>query len=183
MQKTILPIFLVLTWISAASQNLQLAPPQTQASRLVLAPGSAVSFDFRMKNAVIRYTTDGSEPGENAPIYQQPLSIEEPAFIKAKIFCDGFLPSETKTVEVLSLGTGSIDSIALSPMPEKYAANGWRTLCDGQLGDENFRKNWLGFDQPEVSLRCFFKKKEKSAAGVRELDAAAGSVDFFAAGD
>ncbi len=161
MQKIFLLLLPGFAWFSVASQTLQLAPPQTPAARLILAPESTVSFDFRMKNAVIRYTTDGNEPDENSPVYRQPISVTKPDRIKAKSFCDGFLPSETKTVQVLSLAAGSIDSIAISPKPDKYAANGWRTLCNGQLGDENFRENWLGFDQQEVSLRCFFNKKKK----------------------
>ncbi len=160
-QKIFLLVSFGLVAFSVASQTLQLAPPQTPATRLLLEPGTAVSFDFRMKNAVIRYTTDGSEPGENSPFYQQPISVTEPARIKAKSFCDGYLPSETKTVQVIHFAAGSIDSIAISPLPEKYVANGWRTLCDGQFGDENFRENWLGSDRQEVALRCFFNKRKK----------------------
>lgn len=42
------------------------------------------------EEAVIRYTTDGSEPTENSDIFK-PIFIESSKVIRAKLFCDGWL--------------------------------------------------------------------------------------------
>ncbi len=41
-------------------------------------------------DAVIRYTADGSEPTNKSPIYESPLEFDEPVYIRAKSFKDGF---------------------------------------------------------------------------------------------
>ena len=159
----------------ARTQTLQLAPPQTPVTRLLLKGKKAVTFGFRMHNTSIRYTTDGSDPDGQSAVYQHPLEVSKPGVIKARSFGEGFLPSDPVTVQVLALQTGFIDSMVLSVTPEKYPARGWRTLCDGQLGNENFREAWLGFDVPEVSFHCFFNKKKRlrqvSVSLLRQQDA------------
>lgn len=161
MKKPVLLLFFLALGVAMPAQKLKLAPPQTPSTRLLINKKAIIDFDFRMKNALIRYTTDGSEPDSLSPVYRQPLLITKPCVIRAKSFSENFLPSDPVTVQVLSLCTGGIDSIALSTSSEKYPASGWRTLCDGQLGDENFRQGWLGFDVPEVSIHCIFKKRKK----------------------
>lgn len=48
--------------------------------------------------AVIRYTTDGSEPDENSPEYDDDaIEVAHTMTIKAKAFCEGMAPSETAT--------------------------------------------------------------------------------------
>ncbi len=41
------------------------------------------------RDAVIRYTTDGTEPTENASVYKSSLKFSEPVYIRAKAFKDG----------------------------------------------------------------------------------------------
>jgi alpha-L-rhamnosidase len=49
------------------------------------------------KDAVIRYTTNGSEPTENSPVYREPFQITKTFYIKAKAFIEGSKPSLTKS--------------------------------------------------------------------------------------
>lgn len=46
-----------------------------------------------MPGAEIHYTTDGSEPSANSPLYSKPFVVEKTATIKAKAFVQGSLPS------------------------------------------------------------------------------------------
>lgn len=48
-------------------------------------------------DAVIRYTTDGSEPTEASAEYTEPFEIAESAVVKAKGFLEGWQASETRT--------------------------------------------------------------------------------------
>ena len=72
------------------------------------------------ENAIIYYSSDGSEPDENSTAYTLPIQISETTTIKAKAFKEDFYPSLTST-ENYFFGTeinGTISgllSIALSP--------------------------------------------------------------------
>jgi hypothetical protein len=159
MKKQLLHLLLLMVWGQITAQPFQLAPPQTQSSRIIASPSTSISFDFRLEGANIRYTTDGTEPTENSTIYTQPLNYNGFETLKAKSFKAGFLPSEATIVELIGARSHPFDSIAVAPAPRKYPANGWKTLCDNQLGDENFQKNWLGFEAKAVELQLFFAKK------------------------
>jgi len=50
--------------------------------------------------STIHYTTDGSEPTENSPLYSKPFSLEKTAIIKAKSFENGKLSSGTANQSV-----------------------------------------------------------------------------------
>jgi hypothetical protein len=159
---TIAFIFLLLAFGQlAAQQPLQLAPPQTPSTRLFAKPGQTIAFDFRLTEAEIRYTIDGSEPTAFSPVYANPLRSKGLKTVKAKSFMQGFEPSASTTVQLVQPGEIRVDSAAIAPAPKKYVANGWKTLCDGKLGGENFQEDWLGFEEKEVVLKLFFRKKRK----------------------
>jgi Fn3 associated len=143
------------------AQPLQLAPPQATSTRLFAKAGQTLAFDFRLTGAEIRYTTDDSEPTVASLIYTKPLNISGLNTIKARSFKPGFSPSETTTVQLVQPGKVPVDSVAVFPAPKKYLANGWKTLCDGQLGDGNFQQHWLGFEEKAVEVKVFFAKKTK----------------------
>lgn len=48
-------------------------------------------------NAVIRYTTDGSEPEEHSQRYNSPVSIPSTRCIRARVFVEGKIPGPIKT--------------------------------------------------------------------------------------
>jgi hypothetical protein len=145
----------------AAQQPLQLAPPQTASTRLFAKPGQTIAFNFRLTGAAIHYTTDGSEPTASSPVYANPLRSKGLKTVKAKSFKLGFEPSASTTVQLVQPGKFRVDSAAIAPAPKKYVANGWKTLCDGGLGDDNFHANWLGFDEKAVEVKLFFSRKRK----------------------
>ena len=49
------------------------------------------------EGAVIRYTTDSSEPTANSQQYTAPIDIHATATIRAKLFCDGYLSPRSTT--------------------------------------------------------------------------------------
>lgn len=48
-----------------------------------------------VENVVLRYTTDGSEPDEDSPVYLEPIQINHLTTLKAKAYKENWLPSET----------------------------------------------------------------------------------------
>lgn len=49
----------------------------------------------------IRYSTDGSRPDENSPVYVSPIEMDETGIIRAVAFEDGALPSRTLDVSCI----------------------------------------------------------------------------------
>ncbi len=61
--------------------------------------GGYVSRGFSLKitaseGAVIRYTTDGSDPDESSPVYSRSVKIEESVTVKARAYAEGSIPSD-----------------------------------------------------------------------------------------
>lgn len=73
-------------------------------------------------NAIIRYTTDGSEPTAFSAAYTAPISLPLNAIttIKAKGFAEGWIPSETQTA--VYTVTGAVSPPVFSPPGDTYGA-------------------------------------------------------------
>ncbi|NOY58539.1 MAG: family 78 glycoside hydrolase catalytic domain [Calditrichaeota bacterium] len=57
-----------------------------------------VNMSSLTKNAVIRYTLDGSEPTEDSQQFQKPFLLKSGTVVKAKSFKQGYHPSYTRSV-------------------------------------------------------------------------------------
>jgi len=70
----------------------------------VIYPETATSFPINVSiNCItpdvdIHYTTDGTRPDQESPIYSNPLSIESSTIIRARAFKEGMSPSHTAHV-------------------------------------------------------------------------------------
>jgi hypothetical protein len=147
MKKQLLHLLLLMVWGQITAQPFQLAPPQTQSSRIIASPSTSISFDFRLEGANIRYTTDGTEPTENSTIYTQPLNYNGFETLKAKSFKAGFLPSEATIVELIGARSHPFDSIAVAPAMKISRKTGW-VLRQKQL-------NCSFFLPKSIQLRIF----------------------------
>ena len=54
--------------------------------------------------AVIRYTTDGSEPVVSSTPYTDPINIDNTTTVRAKLFCDGYLTARATTHSYIFMG-------------------------------------------------------------------------------
>ena len=85
--------------------TVKIAAPETVATPTAsVAPGTyidaqAVSLSCETDDAVIRYTTDGTEPTEDSPEFTDAIEVSETTTIKAKAFRNGWASSETATFE------------------------------------------------------------------------------------
>lgn len=135
------------------AQKIQLSPPKSNVQMAMVGkdhPQNLV-LDFRMEGATIRYTLDGTEPTINSKLYKIPLKISKPGTIKAKAFHQDFDPSETVTANFVANGKKILSYNVSEPNP-KYAADGSKTLFDGQFGDMSYAKNYLGYDEGPLEI-------------------------------
>ncbi len=80
-----------------------------------------VSASCGTDGAVIRYTTDGTEPDEESPRYDGPLEITSPSTVKAKAFCEGLVPSPT-SARPIEEAPGISGSIAINFVTESSSS-------------------------------------------------------------
>ncbi len=70
---------------------------------------------------------------------------------QSQSFYQDFDPSETVTATFVASGKKMLNYIVSDPNP-KYAADGSKTLFDGQFGDMSYAKNYLGYDKGPVEI-------------------------------
>ena len=75
-----------------------LVPPTTPQSLFV--QGGNLILETKSKSAEIRYTSDGSDPTMESPLYDGPIPVSKPMIVKARTFKEGRYPSMTKTIPV-----------------------------------------------------------------------------------
>jgi len=101
----------------------------------------------------IRYTLDGSEPGENAAVYSGPFTVTEKSDIRAATFRDGQLFGKVSSKEFnLHLATGKKTEYT-TRWNDRYPGSGKGTLVNGLTGSPNYRDGqWLGFQEDDIEV-------------------------------
>lgn len=140
-------------WNVSFTQKIQLSPPKANVQMAMISNDQPQTLvvDFRMEGATIRYALDGTEPTLKSKCYKKPLIIKKPCIIKTKAFHQDFDPSETVTATFVASGKKVLNYIVSEPNP-KYAAEGSKTLFDGQFGDMSYAKNYIGYDKGPVEI-------------------------------
>ncbi len=142
-------------------QELKLASPQVNLLKGIIKDKPIkIYFDFRMDNAEIRYTKDGSTPTIKSKIYKDTLFIKKACTIKAKAFHPNFSPSDEVVITLIGAGK-EYASVTVNQANEKYKADGSWTINNKILGDANFKSNYLGYEGEPIILDIAFDKKEK----------------------
>ena len=114
--------------------------------------------DFRMFNrpltiymscsdpdAEIRYTTDGSEPTKQSPVYSKSFIILKTTTIKAKAFKKGMSSSFVALRQFNRLNIKSTTFV--TPPAERYGKDADIALMDGKKGAPgDYQNDWLGFE-------------------------------------
>ena len=96
--------------------------------------------------ATIRYTTDGREPTINDPIYYSGILISGHSYVvRAKIFCDGYLPSRSVTQSYIILDRPQSIPVVSLVTDERYMYDeDIGIYVDGNQNDgtKNYEQNW-----------------------------------------
>ncbi len=95
---------------------------------LALAPGTgtysagqAVTMTTATPGATIRYTLDGTEPGEASPAYTGPVTLAHTSAVKARAFKPGWTSSDSAAATYW-VTEGQVATPVLSPAGGTYAA-------------------------------------------------------------
>ncbi|MBK8055240.1 MAG: chitobiase/beta-hexosaminidase C-terminal domain-containing protein [Saprospiraceae bacterium] len=136
------------------AQPLQLSQPKANIQMAMVSKDNPrkLILDFRMDGTEIRFTQDGTEPTKKSKGYKIPIKVSKPMIIKAKVFHKDFTPSETVTATFVSSGK-KVRNYIVSEHNPKYAAEGSKTLFDGQFGDMSYAKNYLGYDKGPIEIK------------------------------
>lgn len=79
-----------------------------------------VSLTTNSTGAVIRFTTDGSEPSENSALYTTPVNIDSTTVLRARSFEPGSLPSQIVTHTFFINEPTTLPVVSLSTDPENF---------------------------------------------------------------
>ncbi len=163
MKKFFLPILTLLFFHNCyAQQTFQLAPPMLKYHSIFFKTSEMVSMQFAQQDTKIFFTLNGKEPTQNDFYYYKPIGIRKSfTTLKAKVFGNGFLPSETVAITFIKDGL-KIKSVQAPDANEKYPGNGPQTLFDNKGGIANNQsKNFMGYQTDSVTINVSLEKKEK----------------------
>src|SRR5882757_547433 len=106
MNKIFLPgLIILLCNYCHAQQQFQLAAPLLRYSSSFFKDSAIASLKFEQPGTQIFYTVNNNEPTENDALYQKEIVIKKsPVTLKAKVFGNGFIPSETVRVTFIKEG-------------------------------------------------------------------------------
>ena len=103
-----------------------------------------ITMTHPVAGTVIHYTTDGSEPNENSPVYAEPIVLHETGTLRANAVQEG------RWSRIVDARFHLIDAkVAVTlayPYSDQYGAGGLKALIDHHRGGENFRTGtWQGY--------------------------------------
>ena len=93
---------------------------------------TVVTLSNGNKNAVMYYTTDGTEPTSASTLYAEPFTLTEACTVKAIAYADGYLPSAVTSADIAIMAQAATPTIAI----EKNADNSVVTLSCATEGAE-----------------------------------------------
>ncbi|BDD07578.1 hypothetical protein FUAX_00100 [Fulvitalea axinellae] len=111
---------------------------------------------------VVRYTTNGSEPTKESPLYENPVEIKETSVLKAASFdASGF----RGTVSEASFAKAPFAVTLKYPHHEKYSAGGPSGLIDGLRGSLNHGDGkWQSYEGTDMDAVIDFGKKKSATS-------------------
>ncbi len=80
-----------------------------------------VTITSATEDAVIRYTTDGTEPSATSLAYSAPLTVDKTTTLKAKAFKEGLTDSATSTAVYTIVSEDTVAAPAFSPSGGTYS--------------------------------------------------------------
>lgn len=134
-----------------------LEPPVITASELHFSQPLEVSITSSQP-CEIHYTTDGSEPTLQSPLYSSPLTISTTTVVKARAFAADMPPSFTSTRKF------NYDYIVRTSFSRKpstpYNIGADTLLFDGFRGSvDELNRGWVGFAGGEVAVTIQLARK------------------------
>jgi hexosaminidase len=121
-----------------------------------------VQLETEQYGSTVRFTTDGTKPGLQSPVFKSQFPLEKSTEIQAAIFDDSGLKGDvaSKTITVhKALGKKLSYKQAFS---DRYPGGGETALIDGLVGSESFSDgNWQGFSGNDMEVVIDLGKKQE----------------------
>ena len=132
-----------------------ISPPQFSAKRGIYNTPFRVHLTTGEPDAVIRYTTDYSEPTiTNGKVYNEPLEVRRTMVLRAAVFKEGMLPSRVEThTYVYNLGKSATSLPMLSLVTER--SNLWGRTGIMETSPRNTTKRGIAWERP-VSMELIY---------------------------
>lgn len=111
----------------------------------------SVTLTSVVKNAAIRYTTDGSEPNITSILYAKPFNIQETTTVKSASFQNGQMISKVMS-ETFFIKNNFGMTYTFKHEPTKTYESGKQGLTNGRRGSENNFGQWVGFEGKDLEV-------------------------------
>ncbi|MTB51704.1 FN3 associated domain-containing protein [Lewinella sp. W8] len=131
----------------------KLVAPLIVAEAELFVDSLLIELETKAPRGEIRYTLDGSTPGEDSPVYTGPFHLRATSEVRAVLAMDGWEDSDPVSKVFMKSGV-PVARIDLATAPnEKYRAEGGATLADLEKGSTDFSDGkWLGFEGKDLRL-------------------------------
>ncbi|HEX8059933.1 MAG TPA: FN3 associated domain-containing protein, partial [Cyclobacteriaceae bacterium] len=141
------------------NERLRLTPPVPSSDKTILEKGETVALMHKFPGAVIRYTTDGSDPDSTtSKVYDNPISIDGYTTVKAKACKEGWLCSKIGTYVLYKKGVVPSETKLFTAANKDYRGEGAATLTNNKKGytDDHRDIAWIGFRENPLSAGFVF---------------------------
>lgn len=128
-----------------------------------------LKLDTEQPDVQIRYTTDGTPPSQNAPLYSETLQIKPPAVLLAALFRNGSRIGPVREVDIRQ--HKAIGKKVLYNTPwEGYPALGDRTLTNGNCGGKTYGDGeWQAFGRSGLDVVLDMESEQYTEIQLRLL--------------
>lgn len=124
-----------------------LNPPLLEAASTLFHDSIVVRAISNFKGVEVRYTIDGTPPGQDSPLFPDSLILRKTAEVQAFAVKSGWNDSEVSTARFVKAGLRAKAGRLLNPPSGKFQAQGGASLVDLQKGTAVFTAgNWLGYE-------------------------------------
>ena len=132
--------------------SAQISRPKFIYDSRIFEDSMTLKLEVNLKNVIIHYTLDGSEPDSTSKIYKDSLVFNETTFIRTLVVKKGWENSRISKLQFIK-AKYPIKNAKLSHTPNKdYPANGAKSLFDLEKGSRDFKDGkWLGFKGHHVT--------------------------------
>ncbi len=138
-----------------------------------------ITLSSEQYTPTIRYTTDGTDPNNESPLYIAPIDLAVSATLKAASFLDSARMGPIEIVE-LDIHKAIGKSVQYNTKwNDSYAAQGERTLVDGRKGGVSYQDGkWQGFTSDIELVIDLDRREELSRVAARFMQMPGPGVFF-----
>lgn len=139
-----------------------LAPPVFSLEEEIFEGTVQLEMKASLRNTVIYYTLDGSDPDSLSQRYSGPLEFSKSTIVKAVSHKPGWSYSEISEKRLISAEVIPAKVRLAQPPSDKYSGKGGLTLIDGLKGTQRFADgNWIGYEGGDASATLILAESTK----------------------